>query len=235
MIEEAVILAGGFGTRLQKVVKDVPKPMAEVNGKPFLEYIFKYLTNFNLKKVVVSVGYKADIITDYFKTSYEGIKIEYAFEYEPLGTGGGILNALKQCRDEDVLILNGDTFFNVDLFALENFHKQKQSDATLCLKHLQNASRYGHVSLNEENRIIGFAEKQPESKEGWINGGIYLLKKPVIEGLGLQDKFSFEKDFLERYYSSLNFGAFTSDGYFIDIGIPEDYQRVQVEISKVIN
>lgn len=235
MIEEAVILAGGFGTRLQKVVKDVPKPMAAVNGKPFLEYIFKYLKKFNLKKVVVSVGYKADIITDYFKSSYEGIKIEYAFEYEPLGTGGGILNALKQCRNEDVLILNGDTFFNVDLFELDKFHKQKQSDVTLCLKHLQNASRYGHVSLNEENRIIGFAEKQPESKEGWINGGIYLLKKPVIEGLGLHDKFSFEKDFLERYYSSLHFGAYTSDGYFIDIGIPEDYQRVQVEISRVIN
>ena len=231
MIKEAVILAGGFGTRLQEVVKDVPKPMAGINNKPFLEYLFQYLLHYNIKKVVLSVGYKAEIIQNHFKNHFTGIDIEYAYEWEPLGTGGGILNALKFCTTENVLVINGDTFFDINLPELYNFHKANASQVTLCLKDIKDTGRYGKVSLDDHYRITGFIEK--EAGEGYINGGVYLMNRSVLESFDLPLKFSFEKDFLEKYYKKLNIFGFVSNSYFIDIGIPEDYQRAQEELDTI--
>ena len=231
MIKEAIILAGGFGTRLQQVVKDVPKPMADINNKPFLEYLFHYLARYHLKKVVLSVAYKAEIIQDYFKDSFAGIDIEYAYEREPLGTGGGILNALKCCKTEQVLVINGDTFFNINLSELFDFHKANASQITLCLKRIKDAGRYGKVSLDNNCLITGFAEKKAGNNEGYINGGVYLMNRIVLESLNLPLKFSFEKDFLEKYYTKLPIFGWVSNSYFIDIGIPEDYKRAQDELG----
>ena len=150
-----IILAGGFGTRLSTVVKDVPKPMAPINGKPFLHYIFEELQQQQIQKVVVSVGYLKEIIQAYFKTEYLGISIEYAIEEEPLGTGGGIKKAFEKIEN-DAYILNGDTFFDIPLSALKN----TSSDISIALKPMFQFDRYGTVAVDAEHRVISFNEKK---------------------------------------------------------------------------
>ncbi len=220
---EAIVLAGGFGTRLQTVVKDVPKPMAEINGFPFLKYLLDSLNQQGVTKVILSVGYKQKIIKAYFQDHYLSMKIIYASEDSPLGTGGAIIQALKLTTDNDVYVLNGDTFFDVDLKAMQSLHIETKADITLSTKVMRDFNRYGTVKI-KAGRIIAFEEKQYQV-EGSINGGIYLIKKEVFNPFQLETKFSFECDFLEKKLAQLKIMAFKSDGYFIDIGIPEDYYR----------
>ncbi len=224
MLEEAIILAGGLGTRLRKVVKNVPKPMAEINRKPFLEYLLMYLANFKIKKIILAVGYKYEIILKYFGNTYQHMKLIYSVEEELLGTGGAIKKALSFAETPTILVLNGDTFFKINLFEFWNFHIIKQADLSIALKSMKNFDRYGTVKIDKENRIIGFEEKSFK-KEGLINGGFYLLNKKILEELPLPEKFSFEKDFLEKYYRKFKFYGLPFDEYFIDIGTPEHYQK----------
>jgi len=225
---EAIVLAGGFGTRLQSVVADVPKPMAMVHNKPFLEHLFYYLKENGITRVILSVGYKYEIIEDYFKNSFAGIEIDYAIEEEPLGTGGAILNAVSHARQDHVFIINGDTFFNVDLKILLSRHLSYQSDLTLSLKPMQNFDRYGCVAVDEKNKVSSFKEKEFVIK-GKINGGIYILNKKIFRALDLPKVFSFE-EFMQKNMSNINIYAAIFDNYFIDIGIPEDYKKAQTEL-----
>lgn len=227
--KQAIILAGGFGTRLQSVVKDLPKPMAPVNGRPFLTYVLDYLIEYGYTKVVLSVGYLHEKIEEYFGEQYKTIQISYAVELEPLGTGGGIAFALQQCSTDNVLILNGDTLFKADLNRLQEFHEQHQSALSIILRQVPDTSRYGSVQTDDNQQIVSFTEKNNSRGEGLINGGIYLINKGLINKLSLPQKFSFEKDLMEKYVQTIPFYAIKSDGYFIDIGIPEDYARAQVE------
>jgi D-glycero-alpha-D-manno-heptose 1-phosphate guanylyltransferase len=231
-IKQAIILAGGFGTRLKAVIADIPKPMAPVCERPFLAFIMDYLAKNNFEKVVLSIGYKGEMIQDFFGTHYKGITVEYAEEATPLGTGGGILNATKTCSDEAILVLNGDTFFDVDILAFANFYRENKADLVFGLKPMQDFERYGTVILNDENRITKFQEKQYR-KTGLINGGAYILTKAIFEkqGFTIGQKFSFETDFLEKYVTELAFYGFVSDTYFIDIGIPEDYAKAQIDFE----
>ncbi len=225
---EAIILAGGFGTRLKHIVSDVPKPMAPVTGQPFLEFIMKYLLINGVNKVVLAVGYKANIIQDYFGNNYHGIRIAYSIEDTPLGTGGAIRKALDSCNDDDVFIINGDTYFDVDLHKMKTFHTEMDSDLTVAIKSMSNFERYGSVVI-EGNLIREFKEKKPTIK-GRINGGIYLIKKKLMN-LVDKESFSFEKVILESHM--VDTYAFESDGYFIDIGVPEDYYKAQKDFELV--
>ena len=227
MVKEALILAGGLGTRLKSVVSDVPKPMAEVAGKPFVEYILLYLKEFVVERVVFSIGYKAEAFQKYFGKKYQGIEIEYVIEKEPLGTGGALKYGLEHCIQNDILVLNGDTFFNIELDDLWIFHKLHQADFTMALREVENASRYGTVQLNDSGEITAFVEKQGIEDEGLINAGIYILNKSIFNLYQLPEKFSLEKDFLEMHLSELNLFGCICEGYFIDIGIPEDYKKAQ--------
>lgn len=227
MVKEALILAGGLGTRLQSIVSDVPKPMAQVAGKPFVEYILLYLKEFGVERVVFSIGYKAETFKKYFGKKYQGIEIEYVIEKEPLGTGGALKFALEHCICNDVLVLNGDTFFNIELDDLWIFHQLHKADFTMALREVENASRYGTVQLNDLGKISAFVEKQVKEEKGVINAGIYILKKSIFNSYKLPEKFSLEKDFLEMYLSELNLFGCICEGYFIDIGIPEDYKKAQ--------
>ena len=231
MIREAVVLAGGLGTRLQGVVHDVPKPMAPVAGKPFLTYLLDYLKKYSVEKVVLAVGYKHEVIVDFFGDNYKGIKLEYAIEHEPMGTGGGIANALKFVDGKEAFLLNGDSYFDVDLIALDKHHRQTDADITLSVKEMFNFDRYGTVNL-DNSRIISFNEKKAVH-QGFINGGVYLMNKKIFRYKDLPTKFSFEKEILEAGAEVLYMEAFRSSGYFIDIGIPEDYSRAQVEFLKL--
>ncbi|MDD5570233.1 MAG: nucleotidyltransferase family protein [Bacteroidales bacterium] len=230
---EAIILAGGFGTRLKKIVCDIPKPMASVNSKPFLEYLFDYLIHYKIKNVILSVGYKHEIIKKYFGNKYKNIEIKYATEKEALGTGGGIKFAMKYAKSNEVLILNGDSFFNINLKDFLSFHKKNKSGLTITLKFLKNVSRYGTVNIDKQNRIFGFLEKRTKTKSGYINGGIYLINKNIFKNTGLSGKFSFEKDYLEKYCHKRKIYGFVSKDYFLDIGIPEDYEKAQTEFKKL--
>lgn len=216
-------MAGGFGTRLSSVVKDVPKPMAPINDKPFLHYIFKELQHQNIQQVVLSVGHLKEVIQDFFQDKYLGISIQYAIENEPLGTGGGIKNAFSLVED-DAFVLNGDTYFDIELLKLKN----EQTDISIALKPMFEFDRYGTVELNNESSIISFNEKK-YCAHGLINGGIYYFKKSLFDKIETAKKFSFEKDILEKHLSDLNIQGKVFDNYFIDIGIPEDYEKAKID------
>jgi len=235
MIKEAVILAGGLGTRLRDKVADLPKSMAPVNGKPFLAYLLDYLSVNGIERVVLSVGYMNEKISDYFQQAYNGIDIIYSIENEPLGTGGAVLLATEHVRSENFYILNGDTIFDIDLLSFAEFHQKNRSDISLALRQVENAGRYGTVILNGHNRIIDFREKDDSVADGLINGGVYIVDKHVFNTLSFSPKFSLEKDCFEKYCNSLEiFGSIYSD-YFLDIGIPEDYNKAQNEFKKFEN
>lgn len=215
---EAIILAGGFGTRLKCVVSDVPKPMASINGKPFLEYIFEDLEKKGITHIILAVGYMKEKIKEYFKENYKNIKISYSEEDNPLGTGGAIKKAISKCQEQNIFIINGDTFYDVDLKKMLKFHNIKDSSLTIAVKEMENFNRYGSLIIKED-KIVNFEEKKSKTK-GKINGGIYLIKKNILQDKE-QDIFSFEKEVLED--KNIEKYAYESNGYFIDIGIPEDY------------
>ncbi len=230
MIKEAIILAGGLGTRLRSVVDDVPKCMAPVAGRPFLYYVINYLEKQRVNKFIFSVGYKSEMIIDYVNDQYPALSSRFSIEEEPLGTGGAVKLACSLVSGKDVLVLNGDTIFNADAKKLAAFHKTSKSDCTLSLKPMQNFDRYGVVELNSDHLITGFKEKKPY-KTGFINGGVYALNRDKFMQEKLAQKFSFEKDYLETYFGKRKMYGLVQDEYFIDIGIPEDYERAQRELG----
>ena len=232
MLKEAIILAGGFGTRLQTVVSDVPKPMAPINNEPFLNYVFAYLKHYHIEHVVLSTGYLADKISDYYKNEYRGIKISYTKEETPLGTGGGIRLAMEKCYTKNVLVLNGDSFFDVNLNQYFNQHSSFHSDCSLALRKVDNAARYGTIKLGN-GFIKEFKEKDSIEKEGLINGGVYIINRELfLNKTEALKSFSIEKDFFETRINELNLMGFEYEGYFIDIGIPEDYNKAQDDFKR---
>jgi D-glycero-alpha-D-manno-heptose 1-phosphate guanylyltransferase len=228
----AVILAGGFGSRLREVVSDLPKPMAPVNGQPFLSYLMRYLNHFGVKHVVMSVGHLAEKITAKYQASFLGISVSYAVEETPLGTGGGLRKALLACSEDHVLALNGDSFFDVDLRKFHSQHLASRSSMSVALRKTDDASRYGAIKTADDGRIESFAEKQSESGLGLINGGTYLIDRNWFLSETHDNRpFSLEKDFMENRAGSGSLNGFEFTGYFIDIGVPEDYARAQHEFK----
>ncbi len=227
MITEAIILAGGFGTRLSAVVNDVPKPMAPVNNTPFLEYQLRYLKHFGITRVVFSTGYLSDKISSYFGTHFSGMELQYAVEAVPLGTGGGIRMALEQCESPEVLVLNGDSFFDLNITRYYQQHLQAASTCSLAVRSVEDAARYGTIILEQNGSIKAFKEKNGVHKAGQINAGVYLLNKALFLKYTAFGKFSVEKDFFEKHVRELSLFGFEQEGYFIDIGIPEDYYKAQ--------
>ena len=227
---EAIVLAGGKGTRLQSVVSDVPKPMAPVNDKPFLYYQLQYLKNQGIKRIVLSVGYKKELIIDTFGYDFQGVELDYAIEQTPLGTGGGIQLALKHCKNQEVFIVNGDTLFNIDLSLLKLAKKQKSAQVMMALKHMLNFDRFGVVDIDTEHRIIAFREKE-FCAEGVFNGGIYLMEKNLLEESIFKAPFSLEQDCFQKYITTLKIYGEVFEDYFIDIGIPQDYAKAQIDFK----
>lgn len=223
---EAIILAGGFGTRLRSVVSDVPKPMAPIAGRPFLELLLDHLTPYGFNHIVLSTGYMHEKIEAHFGNSYHGVDISYAIEDTPLGTGGGMRNAIRYCNDDDVVVVNGDTLFKIDYDDLARFFHSRPTRLAVVLRQVPDTSRYGSVTTDCCDRISRFTEKAAAHGTGTINGGIYMLHRSLLEEQPLGQPFSFEKDILQSRYTDEAFFAYTSGAYFIDIGIPEDYQKL---------
>lgn len=228
MITECIILAGGLGTRLRDAVPDLPKCMAPVAGRPFLSYVIDHLLKEGIHSFIFSLGYKHEVVADYLQKNYSQLHAKFAVEDSPLGTGGGIRLACEQSTEKNVLVVNGDTLFKVALSTLAYFHALCKADCTLALKPMKEFDRYGVVELNEDYSIKSFREKQFYA-EGNINGGVYALQVQKLLDEDLPVKFSFEKDYLEKRYMQRRMYGIVQDVYFIDIGIPGDYERAQEE------
>ena len=225
---DAVILAGGLGTRLRSVVSDVPKCMAPVDGRPFIEWILAWIEPFRPEKIVLSLGYLSEVVTDWIQNSMRDypIPIDWVIEDTPLGTGGGIKLALAKVTAPQCIILNGDTFFDVDLNALCSLHKRNATALAIALKPMERFDRYGSVTLDPDGHIRSFNEKR-YCEKGLINGGIYCMDCNAGLIADKPERFSFEKDVLEPESAAGHVSGFVSDGSFIDIGIPEDYALAQ--------
>ncbi|TDH27058.1 nucleotidyltransferase [Segetibacter sp. 3557_3] len=230
MITEAIILAGGLGTRLREVVPELPKAMAPVNGKPFLTYVINHLKSQGIEKFIFALGYKSEAIENFIVTDMPSIRYKTTVEPEPLGTGGAIKLACSKATEKSVLVVNGDTLFKFDALKLTGFHELSGANCTLSLKCMHDFDRYGVVELDEDLTIKSFEEKQ-HYKSGLINAGVYALhvEKFLAEELG--EAFSFEKDYLEALYDKRRMFGVEQDEYFIDIGQPEDFERAQVELK----
>jgi D-glycero-alpha-D-manno-heptose 1-phosphate guanylyltransferase len=228
MITEAIILAGGMGTRLQSVLGDLPKSLAPVAGKPFLSYLLDNSKKQGIKKFIFALGHKTDQIETFVKKSLPPESYVFSIEEEPLGTGGAIYKACGRAETRNVIVLNADTFFGISYSNLTIIHELRKADCTLSLKPMRAFDRYGAVEI-EKQVVTGFREKK-YFKEGLINGGVYALSVPSFLNLSFPASFSFEQEYLEKEYRNGKILALVSDAYFIDIGIPEDYQRAQVEL-----
>lgn len=210
-VDEAIVLCGGLGTRLRSVIKDIPKPMAPIGDKPFLTFILEYLKRQNIKKVILAVSYKYEVIQDYFGDKYMDMDVTYSIEEIPLGTGGAIRQALSFIKGDSCYILNGDTFFDIKLDNLE----LNGSNICVALKQMYNFDRYGSVSIDANGCVISFNEKQ-FTENGLINGGIYLIAKDIFNKFELEKKFSFE-EFFQNNFLRLNARSCIFNDYFVDI------------------
>lgn len=226
---QAIILAGGFGTRLRSVLSDVPKPMAPIHDKPFLAYLIDYLKSQGITDVILSVHYLREQIQNYFKDNFNSVKIQYAIEENALGTGGAIVHALKLVnKAEPVFVLNGDTFLKLDYRQMASIY-EPGNQMVMALRKISDCSRYGTVIVNQ-NRVVDFQE-QGSHQAGLINAGVYFISPTLFNSFSLPETFSFEKEFLFPQIASIHPQAFIVEDYFIDIGIPEDYARAISEFS----
>lgn len=226
----AIVLAGGLGTRLAHITKDLPKPMASVNGVPFLQIVLDHLVRSGVGEIVLAVSYKWEQIRDFFATSWRGVPLHYSVEAQPLGTGGAIRQALQQLAQQDVIVVNGDTLFPVDLRRMLAQHEADQALLTMAVKAVEDAQRFGRLTLDADHRVSAFLEKG-EGGPALINGGVYIVNRALLGVADFPERFSFETDLLEKHLRAIRPRAFVSEAYFIDIGVPEDYDRAAQEVT----
>ncbi len=232
MFSDVVILAGGLGTRLRSAIGiNLPKPMAPVSGKPFLAYILDHLSAVGAKKIVLAVSYHHEVIEAYFRHQYRNMQITYSVEDTPLGTGGAICQAAEKLESNDFLVLNGDTLFHIDFETFYTFHKNQNAPISVALRKVDDTSRYGSVEING-TKITAFNEKAKSIGAGLINGGIYAINRVWLLQQKQPQKFSFERDLLQALAQKQIFNGMPFANYFVDMGIPEDYQRAKQEIPQ---
>lgn len=226
----AIILAGGMGTRLRSAVPDLPKPMAPVRGRPFLEHQMDYWLAQGISDFIISVGYRHEIITGHFGGSYKGAPVSYAIEETPLGTGGGFLLAAGKLKnDAPFIALNGDTFFEVNLPAFVDFHNNKNSDWTFALARSNEEGRYMGMDVAEDGKIIALKSGTAQ-KSKLINSGAYLINPAVLGQFKAEigGKISLEDDIFPRLLAgNTRIYGIEFTGNFIDIGVPGDYFRAE--------
>ncbi|MBV8939051.1 MAG: nucleotidyltransferase family protein [Alphaproteobacteria bacterium] len=227
---QAIILAGGFGTRLKSAIgEDVPKPMAPVGGEPFLAHYLRYLQGQGVSEALIALHHLAQTISGYFGDSFEGIRLRYAVEEKPLGTGGAVKRALAILQPEAPLFVgNGDSFVEIDIRAMRASHIRSGAALTIGLRGMPDCSRYGEVMFDAAHRITEF--RYPgRAQPGMISTGCYIVSPDLFAGNAVPEAFSFEADFQRPFCAAVPMHAWLAQGYFIDIGVPEDYARAQAE------
>lgn len=225
---DAIVLAGGRGTRLGELTRELPKPMIAVGGRPFLAFVLDRLVDGGVRRVTLSVGYRADAIRAHFGDRYRDATLRYAVEEDALGTGGAIAFALQGMGDAPVLVVNGDTLLQADFAAIARWYLQEPVPLAMVLRRMDDVARYGAVTM-EGDRVTGFLEKG-RAGPGLINAGVYAIQPSLFANLGLPRAFSFEADVLQKHGLQLRPRAYVSDAWFIDIGIPADLERARTEL-----
>ena len=227
---EAIILAGGLGTRIKGTLGNIPKAMAPIMGTPFLAYQFDFLIDKGVKHLILSIHHLGTAIEEYFGNAYRGCSISYAKEPELLGTGGAIAYALQYTQNKHIFVLNGDSIFDCSLQGLYDFHLDKKAHFSMALRPSSNVQRYGTVLLDRQEKVTGFQEKK-NIEEGLINTGIYLIDQQTFTSQVSTSKFSLEKELLPQLVSTSKVFGQASKGYFVDIGIPRDFEKAQMELG----
>lgn len=225
---EAIVLAGGFGTRLRQVVPDLPKPMAPVAGRPFLEILLSTLAKKGFTRVVLSLGFMSEKIIAHFGEHYLGMELAHEVELQPLGTGGAIRAALARCKADHVFVFNGDTYLDLEVDALERLW-QSGHHSLIVVREVPDTARFGKVEMCD-GRINAFLEKGM-SGPGLINAGCYVLPKTVLDDFPLGQPFSLETEFFIKNLKRVRFDGFVTKGRFIDIGVPVDYALAQTALA----
>lgn len=225
---EAIVLAGGFGTRLRQVVPDLPKPMAPVAGRPFLEILLSMLAQKGFTRVILSLGFMSEKIIAHLGDRYLGMELVYEVELQPLGTGGAIRAALARCEADHVFVFNGDTYLDLEVDALERLW-QSGHHPLIVVREVPDTARFGKVEMCD-GRINAFLEKGV-SGPGLINAGCYVLPKTALDDFPLGQSFSLETEFFIKYLQRIRFDGFVTHGRFIDIGVPDDYALAQTELA----
>lgn len=226
-----VILAGGRGTRLEGILPGQQKVVAKVKEHPFLEYILKQLNKAGFKNVVICTSYLSDQVNSALGDNYSNISLSYSNEQPALSTAGAIAHALPYLKSNDVLIMNGDSFYDLDLQNAYDFHLKKKANATIILAKVKSTDRYGKVDLNDNNEIVSFEEKGERKSEGLINAGIYFIKKNLLEEIPKEVFVSLEKEMFPSWIGKGLYG-FETMGGFIDIGTEESYKKAEEFFSQ---
>ncbi|MBF8263328.1 MAG: transferase protein [Parachlamydiales bacterium] len=231
---DAIILAGGLGTRLSQRVPDTPKALAPIRGFPFLHYLLSQLSNSrHVSKVILALGHQAEAIQTWISQKHFPWNIECSIETSPQGTGGALLLALTKTEKETLLVLNGDSFCDASIDDFYSFHKNHQSDLSITTMEANDTSRYGSIEFDANHRILQFREKSKFADRGWINTGTYLMEKQLIASCETK-KCSLEKDIFPRFLEQKIF-AYPHRGIFIDIGTTESYEEAQTILGASIN
>jgi D-glycero-alpha-D-manno-heptose 1-phosphate guanylyltransferase len=225
---EAIILAGGFGTRLREAVPDLPKPMAPVAGKPFLAWQLDYLIQSGITRFILSVGYKAQTIRGYFGDQYRGNAVIYVEELEPLGTGGAIQLSLQQAKQERVFVLNGDSLCHADFTQLRMLNNNSNG-VGIVVKHVDNAGRYGAITFDRSTGLVTSFGEKSSTAPGFINAGIYDIPTNLFDNIKTKTPFAFETAVIQKLVSKTLYACESGD-FFVDIGIPDDFNRAQKDI-----
>lgn len=229
----AAILAGGLGTRLRAVVADRPKVLAEVAERPFVTYLLDQLASAGLREVLLLTGYRGEQVYAALGRRYRGVRLRYSQEESPLGTGGALRAGLDYLESPTVLLLNGDSFCDLELRPFLTFHAGRAPEASLALARVADTSRYGRVRLGADDRVVGFEEKSPDGGPGWINAGVYLLSRRLIEGIPEGDApVSLERDVLPSRVAGGNVHGYRQGGPLLDIGTPESYALAEAFLGE---
>lgn len=230
---EAIILVGGLGTRLGELTKTTPKPMLPIRNVPFLERLLVHLKKQGISRVILAVGYKREVVESYFCKVDDALpEIVYSVEKAPLGTGGAIAQALSLVKGSYVFVLNGDSYLDLDYSKMMDDHLVKNADITIASYFISPADRYGVMEVSQNGEVVSFQEKGAAS-EGLINGGIYLLNVAHFSKLFIslgRDVFSFEESVLSNQSLGVKKYHYPTRGYFLDIGVPSDYKKAQLEL-----
>jgi NDP-sugar pyrophosphorylase family protein len=231
---DAIILAGGKGTRLQSVVSEVPKPLAPVNGRPFLDYQLSLLARSGLvERVVLAIGHLAERVVEHYRDALPPLPLEFVVEEDLLGTGGGLRNALPATRSERVLALNGDSVFAWDLELLLAAHERLRPSATMAVVRVPDTGRYGAVDV-ADGRVVAFREKEQAGGDGLINAGVYLFEREALEAIPPGRAMSVERDVFPQLAESGRLAAVAFESAFIDIGLPETYSAAGAILPELV-
>ena len=230
---KALLLVGGLGTRLKQFTSGLPKPMAEVGGKPFLEYLIYQLVNQGFRDIIFCIGYLGDKIQRHFGNGDRwGVHIEYSWERISLGTAGAIKLATKKFADQNFLVMNGDSLLIFNINKLIKFHQKKMAKATIALLKVYNMKRFGKVEVNTEGEVLKFVEKGAIGK-GVINGGVYVLNRKILNYIPGETECSLESEVFPKLIGNGCYGMVVENAFFVDIGTPEAYRSIQEKTEEL--